>query len=77
MIFVYIFMIRPCFDSVTSMIMLVLRRILTIDGTADTSAGLCEFKQIFLLISIRFLVKLITQRESVVTYMKSCSGSRS
>ena len=38
--------------------------------SADTSGGLREFKQIFPLIS--FLMKAITQHESVVTYIKSC-----
>ena len=63
--FVYI-MTRPCFDSVTSLIMLLLWRS-ALDGSADRSGDLREFKQIFLLISIQVLMKAITQCESVVT----------
>ena len=44
-------MTRPCFDSVTSLIMLVSGGF-SLDGSADTSGGLREFKQIFQLISL-------------------------
>ena len=66
-------MTRPCFYSVTSLIMLICGGF-TIDGSADTctSGGLREFKQIFLFITKYVLMKAITQRESVVTYIKSC-----
>ena len=64
-------MTRPCFYSVTSLMMLICGGF-TLDGSADTSGGLREFKQIFLFITKYVLMKAITQRESVVTCIKSC-----
>ena len=42
------------------------------DQPIRPSVAVREFKQIFLLISKEVLIKAITQRESVVTYIKSC-----
>ena len=64
-------MTRPCFDSVTSLIIIFCGGF-TQDASTDTSDSLREFKQIFLLISIKVLTKAVTQCESVVTYIKSC-----
>ena len=65
-------MTRLCFYSVTSLIMHMLWRIHTIDGSAVTSGDLREFQTFFLLISISGLIKTNTQRNSVDTYIKSC-----
>ena len=59
-------MVRPCFKSVTSLIMLCCGGF-TSDGSAVMSGSLREFNINFLFVSIQGLVKASTQRNSVVT----------
>ena len=63
-------MTRPCFDSVTSLIMLMWWRIHTRSISHYVGVVFRELQTFFQLISIRGLIKANTPRNSVATYIK-------